>query len=112
MAGIKPAKPKEFEVPDFVLETIDRHLETHEGLPTKELVARVCKDPEVVCRRMAVLRYFLVESPLEARDLGPLVMEVAGNKSDARSVFNQTRQLRQYRLLHADENPVRWEARV
>lgn len=112
MTGIKPATPKEFEVPDFVLETIERHLEAHEGLPTKELVERICMDPEVVCRRMSVIRYFLVESPLEARDLGSLVMRVAGNQSDARSVFNQTSALRKYRLLHADEHPVRWEARV
>jgi hypothetical protein len=54
-------------------EAMERHLEGLKGLPTVEIVEAICEEPVAVSQQEAVLKYFLVESPLRAKDLGSLL---------------------------------------
>lgn len=91
--------------PRKLQEVIDRHLEGHEGLPTPELVATICKDPEVSFQQAAVLKYFLLESPLRARDLGTLLCGIGQNR--AKQLCTEVVQLRARRLARGKK--PRWE---
>jgi hypothetical protein len=91
--------------PRKLQEVIDRHLEGHEGLPTPELVATICKDPQVSFQQAAVLKYFLLESPLRARDLGTLLCGIGQNR--AAQLCKEVAQLREKRLARG--KLPRWE---
>jgi hypothetical protein len=73
-AGTQPVTRWDDGTPSDLLEVINRHLAGHIGLPTPEIVATICKDPDAVFRVSKVLRYFIIQSPLRPRDLGMLCM--------------------------------------
>ena len=86
-------------------EAIERHLEGLDGPPTREIVAAICADPAATFHQEAVLRYFLLESPLRPRDLGTLLCNVARNRSAL--ICRDTANTRERRL---DEGiRPRWE---
>ena len=73
--------------PSDLLEVINRHLQGYEGLPTLEIVKAICEDQAAVFRVSQVLRYFIIQSPLRPRDLGPLCM--ANDSAHAKHVCHK-----------------------
>ena len=86
-------------------EVIERHLEGHVGLPTPEIVAAICNEYAANSHKEKVLRYFLLESPLRARDLGVLLCGIGRNH--AKQVCQDVARMRERRLARG-KHP-RWE---
>jgi hypothetical protein len=86
-------------------EVVDRHLKGLDGLPTPEFVAAICKEFSSNSQKEKVLKFFLLESPLRARDLGVLLCGIGQNR--ARQICKEATDLREHRLARG--KPFLWE---
>lgn len=79
--GTRPTASTKAAMPPALKVVVERHLEGLVGLPTPEIVAAICKDPAASSHKEKVLKYFLIESPLRAEDLGTLLCGIGQNSA-------------------------------
>ena len=68
-------------LPPEVQEVIEREIAHIDGPPTKETIETLCKELIINAYRERVLRYFLMESPLNLQDLRPLVLMIGAKRA-------------------------------
>ncbi|HEY8886032.1 MAG TPA: hypothetical protein VIM31_00840 [Candidatus Microsaccharimonas sp.] len=68
-------------MPHEVREVIEHHLKGLEGFPTPEIVTAICEEFATNSHKEKVLKFFLLESPLRARDLGATLCVIGQNRA-------------------------------
>lgn len=104
-AGTRPTTVGKVAMLPELREVVERHLEGLVGLPTPEIVAAICKETEAMSHKDKVLKYFLLESPLRARDLGTLLCGIGQNR--ATQLCQEVAHIRERRLVLGKK--PRWE---
>lgn len=101
----RPSMRSDDGIPPDLLKVINRHLKGHEGLPTPEIVEAICKKFSSDSDKVEVLKFFLLESPLRARDLGALLRSIGQDR--AKQLCQEVARIRVHRLA-LGKSPL-WE---
>ena len=88
-------------LPSEVQDLIERHVG---AFPTRESIEKICKDRLIGSYKEQVLRFFLMESPLNLDDLRPLTKAIGFAR--AARICQGVAKLRKHREMH-DWTP-RW----